>query len=807
MAYATLGGGRSSSTTKKSTPTTKRTRSTTKKTTSLGTIARKLGKSVSNAYKTIDKKVGGWLPGGVTRSSTTKKTTPIKRRHLLLKRQPTKKTTSTTKKTTSFHNIPTAAMTQPKVTLSAINRALNKVVDILDIAGKPTREAVYKSITGKSPSGKVSGEQLFTAAASKSKGLASPLLKKAASSPVGRAVGGFVTEAVTDPLNWIPIGGALKVGGKILSKADDVVRLGKALSKVDDVSDAARAAKALSKTDDVVRATKSLSKVDDVERAITKPATSAIERRLSTIKPKPIETVKPKPIQIKPIANQAAKEVAEEAIETPGKKLLKESVEGATKLSKPSKSVLEVGVEQAAKQTFKEGAEQAAKQTAKAAEREGVEALAGQTAEQVAKTATKSGLKGIKNLTGKAIKDAAKIALPIAGIAALTYTPNDVQPTQQTTQQTPTGQQSTNKGWVDLKDIQSKLEQQYPTYPTSQSQKSIPAQTGTTQSGTTSQTTGQGQQPTEQDIINAIEKQDNTQPTIDTTTLMDNVNNSIENLINIGISELSKPDTSPDVLAVYNQYLNSILESIEKRINDLKSMAEQQDKELDQSTLFTLETLRQRLSDELKSVREELNRRGLYESGILLDLETKLRNNELSEEARILSERLNKIYDNLNNNLNQLYNAAIDVQSKYGLAAADAYAKAKTDYEQQRQDLLTKLINARLEQRSQLSKEQQAALDRQLKEQQAALDRQLREKELQQENYWKQLNYNLQQQKAASSASRTNSTATNNAINYIISSASSREEALNMVYAAIDTLISQGVDVAAVISFINSYFK
>jgi hypothetical protein len=789
MAYATLGGGRSSSTTKrrhpqlkKSTPTTKRTTSTTKKTTSLGTIARKLGKSVSNAYKTIDKKVGGWLPGGVTRSSTTKKTTPT-----------TKKTTPTTKKTTSFHNIPTAAMTQPKVTLSAINRALNKVVDILDIAGKPTREALYKSITGKSPSEKVSGEQLFTTAASKSKGLASPLLKKAASSPVGRAVGGSVTEVVTDPLNWIPIGGALKVGGKILSKADDVVRLGKALSKVDDVSDAARAAKALSKTDDVVRATKSLSKVDDVERAITKPATSAIERRLSTIKPKPIETIKPKPIQIKPIANQAAKEVAEEAVETPGKQLLKESVKGATKLSKPSKSVLEVGVEQAAKQTFKEGAKQATKQTAKEAVKEGLETAIGQTAKQATKAATTSGLKNIANLAKKVLPYAA-----VGGAAALLATPSgeQQQPTmnQPETQQIPTGQQNTNNGWVDLKDVQSKLEQQYPTYPTSQAgiptQTKTSHQTKTSQPGITSQTTGQSQQPI-----------------IDTTTLMDNVNNSIEDLITLGTIELNKPDTSPDVLAVYNQYLSDILSSIEKRMNDLKSTAEQQGKELDQSTLLTLETLRQRLSDELKSVREELNRRGLYESGILLELETKLRNNELSEEARILSDRLSKIYDNLNNNLNQLYNAAIDVQSKYGLAAADAYAKAKADYEQQRQDLLTKLINARLEQRSQLSKEQQAALDRQLKEQQATLDRQLREKELQQENYWKQLNYNLQQQKAASSASRTNSTATNNAINYIISSASSREEALNMVYAAIDTLISQGVDVAAVISFINSYFK
>ncbi len=781
---------------------------------SLGAIARKLGKSVSNAYKTIDKKVGGWLPGGVTRSSTTKKTTsttkrptsttkkttsstrkttPIRLRkvHLLLRGQhlqpkrqhPTKKTTPTTKKTTSFHNIPTAAMTQPKVTLSAINRALNKVVDILDIAGKPTRKALYKSITGKSPSGKVSGEQLFTAAASKSKGLASPLLKKAASSPVGRAVGGFATEVVTDPLNWIPIGGALKVGGKILSKADDVLRLGKALSKVDDVSDAARAAKALSKTDDVVRATKSLSKVDDVERAITKPATSAIERRLSTIKPKPIETVKPKPIQIKPIVNQAAKEVAEEVIETPGKKLLKESVEGATKLSKPSKSVLEVGVEQAAKQTFKEGAKQATKQTAKEAVKEGLETAIGQTAEQATKAATTSGLKNIANLAKKVLPYAA-----VGGAAALLATPSgeQQQPTmnQPETQQTPTGQQNTNNGWVNLKDVQSKLEQQYPTYPTSQA--GIPTQTKTSQPGITSQTTRQSQQPI-----------------IDTTTLMDNVNNSIEDLITLGTIELNKPDTSPDVLAVYNQYLSDILSSIEKRINDLKSMAEQQDKELDQSTLFTLETLRQRLSDELKSVREELNRRGLYESGILLDLETKLRNNELSEEARILSERLNKIYDNLNNNLNQLYNAAIDVQSKYGLAAADAYAKAKADYEQQRQDLLTKLINARLEQRSQLSKEQQAALDRQFKEQQAELDRQLKKLQLQQENYWKQQNYNLQQQKAQTP--KYSASATQAAISRI-PNFSSREEALAVLQRELPILQAQGVDVNAVIRAINAYF-
>jgi hypothetical protein len=68
---------------------------------SLGAIARKLRKSVSNAYKTIDKKVGGWLPGGVTRSSTTKKRTPTTKKttSTTKKRTPTtKKTTSTTKK-------------------------------------------------------------------------------------------------------------------------------------------------------------------------------------------------------------------------------------------------------------------------------------------------------------------------------------------------------------------------------------------------------------------------------------------------------------------------------------------------------------------------------------------------------------------------------------------------------------------------------------------------------------------------------------------------------------------------------------
>lgn len=603
--------------------------------------------------------------------------------------------------------------------------------------------------------------------------------------PQVRRVAEFATEQILDPLSYAPI--PVAFGGKLVKPAASaakpianqatkaLVTVGtRALEKPATREIATQVAKEL-----VPVGERALTSVGERlltsagERALEKPALSAIERRLAS----------------KPIANQAAKE----AVETPGKQLIKESVEEATKLSKPAESV------------FKEGAEQAAKQTTKEAVKEGLETAIGQTAEQAAKAATTSGLKSIANLAKKVLPYAA-----VGGAAALLATPSgeQQQPTmnQPETQQTPTGQQSTNNGWVDLKDVQSKLEQQYPTYPTSQG--GIPTQTKTSQPGITSQTTGQSQQPIRQeqqpsDTITAIENQNNSQPIIDTTTLMDNVNNSIEDLITIGTIELSKPDTSPDVLAVYNQYLSDILSSIEKRINDLKSTAEQQGKELDQSTLLSLDTLRQRLSDELKSVREELNRRGLYESGILLELETKLRNNELSKEARILSERLNKIYDNLNNSLNQLYNAAIDVQSKYGLAAADAYAKAKANYEQQRQDLLTKLINARLEQRSQLSKEQQAALDRQFKEQQAELDRQLKELQLQQENYWKQQNYNLQQQKAQTP--KYSASATQAAISRI-PNFSSREEALAVLQQELPILQAQGVDVNAVIQAINAYF-
>ena len=150
-----------------------------------------------------------------------------------------------------------------------------------------------------------------------------------------------------------------------------------------------------------------------------------------------------------------------------------------------------------------------------------------------------------------------------------------------------------------------------------------------------------------------------------------------------------------------------------------------------------------------------------------------------------------------------MYNAAIDVQSKYGLATADAYAKAKADYERQRQDLLTKLINARLEQRSQLSKEQQAALDRQLKKQQAELDRQLKKLQLQQENYWKQQNFNLQKQKAQTP--KYSASATQAAISRI-PNFSSREEALAVLQQELPILQAQGIDVNAVIRAINAYF-
>src|SRR5690606_27791064 len=105
--------------------------------------------------------------------------------------------------------------------------------------------------------------------------------------------------------------------------------------------------------------------------------------------------------------------------------------------------------------------------------------------------------------------------------------------------------------------------------------------------------------------------------------------------------------TVPDAGLVYLRQMQSLIDQIDRMMEEMRAEAERQGQTIDPATQWTLDRLRQTLEEQLTQTREVLNARGLFHSGILLELENQLREGMMSEEARILAERLNRIQSQL----------------------------------------------------------------------------------------------------------------------------------------------------------------
>ena len=177
-----------------------------------------------------------------------------------------------------------------------------------------------------------------------------------------------------------------------------------------------------------------------------------------------------------------------------------------------------------------------------------------------------------------------------------------------------------------------------------------------------------------------------------------------------GISSgLSSPGTPIDATAVYMKQSQSILEMLNQQEASLRSDAQKQGTTIDPATQFTLDKLRQTLEDNMKSTREDLNRRGLYDSGILLQLENNLQKGNASDQAMVLSQRLSKLQDELNAGLTAIRGQRYSTANQFGLAAGNAQTSADTQSRTLAYDREQAALQAMLSLRGQQSGEQQAA--------------------------------------------------------------------------------------------------
>lgn len=187
---------------------------------------------------------------------------------------------------------------------------------------------------------------------------------------------------------------------------------------------------------------------------------------------------------------------------------------------------------------------------------------------------------------------------------------------------------------------------------------------------------------------------------------------------------------SPDVMGMFLRQGQSIIDLITKQEQDLRARAEQEGTTIDPATQSTLDTLREQLDKQLKSTRENLNSRGLYDSGILLELEGNVRKGNLSDQARILGDRLSRIQKDLSDRLTGLGNKRVDTASQYGLRGLEGQLDADRFNTSRKDDLMGQLASRRLQLRGALSGEARDDRDFDFRRSESAAQRALREREM-----------------------------------------------------------------------------
>lgn len=103
--------------------------------------------------------------------------------------------------------------------------------------------------------------------------------------------------------------------------------------------------------------------------------------------------------------------------------------------------------------------------------------------------------------------------------------------------------------------------------------------------------------------------------------------------------------------AMSMQYLNQMTAQLDQLENEIIARYEQQGTELDPATMAALTEIRNQVNLRRQQLMEEMNRRGLLQSGIWMEEENRILSNQLTAEERLLSNRLAEAQNAIMNTL------------------------------------------------------------------------------------------------------------------------------------------------------------
>lgn len=195
-----------------------------------------------------------------------------------------------------------------------------------------------------------------------------------------------------------------------------------------------------------------------------------------------------------------------------------------------------------------------------------------------------------------------------------------------------------------------------------------------------------------------------------------------QQLQSIGQSVIG-PNATPDVTGVFLQQSQAILKMLDEQEAQLRAENEKAGTTIDPSTQFTIDKMREGLNEQLKTVREDLNRRGLNDSGILLELENRLQKGSMSDQSRVLAERLTSLQDQLTKGLAGIRGQKYSTMQSFGSDAANAQFTAGENQKKNALDREQSQLQGMLNLRGQMSGENENSLQRSFQGNENALQR------------------------------------------------------------------------------------
>ncbi|RJQ52148.1 MAG: hypothetical protein C4521_10945 [Actinobacteria bacterium] len=182
-----------------------------------------------------------------------------------------------------------------------------------------------------------------------------------------------------------------------------------------------------------------------------------------------------------------------------------------------------------------------------------------------------------------------------------------------------------------------------------------------------------GVQEPEIPVASTLTPQQAGQPTGGATSAQTDVLQTIRQEVASSLASLQEQSNA--AISQMNSFYTDILAALERQRQDMIARSEAEQRQLDPGTLMALDQLKRDTEDALRAIKEEANRRGILDSGILISRQLEATGEMNRGEAQILSDRLTRIKNSLDASLAALDERAFQtrMQRAQAVPAAQQY--------------------------------------------------------------------------------------------------------------------------------------